>query len=110
MSDKKNDLILEDLQKRFATIFTLFVNARINMDKACLLMRQARLSMGTKAVYNAILDDPEGDQYLDTEQMLAKMEEGSQLLRSYIIEVERSQIKKATRNPLVDLDLGEDYH
>ena len=109
-TDQQGKALLADLQKYFSEILALFVASRITIDRACVMLRQIRSSMGLRELYEAILNATNGDDYIETERMLSKLEKGSSTLRSYILELEKSQLKKATKNPLIDIDLGPKYH
>ena len=102
--------ILEAVDKEFQEIFDLFVESRLRMDRAAFLLRKTRMLLSTRAAYDAIIDQPDGDTYIKTERLLAEIEEGTMLWRSYMLEIEKEQLKKATKNPIIDFNLGLKYH
>lgn len=106
----KKPEILVAIDKDFQEAFSLFVESRMRMDRAAFLMRKVRLLLSTRAAYEAILDQDDGDTYIKTERLLAEIDEGCMLWRSYMIEVEKEQIKRSTRNPIIDFDLGTQFH
>jgi len=111
MGDKqKKPSIIQEIEKEFQEVFTLFAEARTRMDQAAFLMRKVRLLMSTRSAYEAIMDQDDGDSYIKTERLLTEIDESCMLWRSYMVEIEKEQIKKTTKNPIIDYNLSSKFH
>jgi hypothetical protein len=102
--------ILDELRKMFSETFNSFAEARAYLDHGSVILKKIRLLMVLRNVHDAIMDDPNGDAFFETEQQLSKVDKDSMILRSFLAELEKAQIKKSTKSSVVDYELPPTFH
>ena len=106
-SDKK---VLEEVKGLFTDAFEEYAEARKALDRAAIKMKRIRSLIALRPIYDAIMDEPNGEIYFETEQLLSSMDSGSLTLRTFIAEVESKNSKKATKHPILDPELDPRLH
>ena len=101
---------LKMLSNYLSETFTSFVLAKTYINHAHNTLRRAQSFMALGSVYEAILADPTGDEVLNAERELNRLEIQSRSLRSLIETVEAVQRIQSTANPTIKTDLNSNFH
>lgn len=112
MAEKSDEDLkaLRDLDDYFTEVFEEYISARKSLDRASNLLKRLRQLIAMKPTYDLIMRTPEGDVYFKTERMLSNLEEGALRLRLYIAEIEKTNSRKATKNPILNPEQDIKYH